>query len=482
MRNYLRLLCFIIIAGCQSWRIDDISDSEKTYAIPLAYGTFGLADLVQQSPNLEELLIENDLLILVYRGDDLTLFGKDFIPSLPADLPLIMTDTVVQFPLPAVQGFIINEGKLKGSTLVFSATSPFPYDIDVHFSSEELRNGPITWEQVFKVKYLGTLPVSYISPNISLQDITLLPTNGQIKLRYQTWSQNIWQGKLNLAVATIKGLSFSFIRGKSNSRVIHGGPQAIPINFFRDLEGGKLILSRPKILLKITNSFGIPLAVQVTNPYASSPAVERFPITSELFAEALAFANPAQPEDGVVVTQLEINTGNSNLAETFAIQPHHIRFDVDFIMNPFNEQQAFWLTDTSFLRIESKIFVPLQGSADYFFARDTVDLNFKGLPPKSQLAIHGVSENQLPLGASLNAELLKADGSSQGYLWPDYQIIATQEGTQEFDFPLPLGSEQFRQAAKMVVHVRFSHLGGQEFAIKSSQTFSYQLGLRYTDL
>ena len=482
MNKSLWLICTLVVAGCQNWRIDDIITNEKTYAIPLAYGTFGLADLVHQSPNLEELLVENDLLVLVYRGDDLTLLGKDFIPSLPADLPLIMTDSVVQFPLPAVQGFLISEGKLKGSTLVFSATSPFPYDVDVIFGSEELRDGSKAWERVFNLKYQGTLPVNYTSPNVSLQNITLLPRNGQINLRYQAWAQNTPQGRLSLAVATIRSLGFSYIRGKSNTRTLKGGPQAIPITFFRDLEGGQVILSAPKILLKITNSFGIPLAAQVTELYASSPTMERFPITSALQNENITFAHPAHPEDGAVVTHLEINTDNSNLGETFAIQPHQIRFNVDFIMNPLNLQQTFWLTDTSFLRIESKIYVPLQGYADYFFVRDTVDLNFKGLPPNSRLAIHGVSENQLPLGAQINAELLGADGSAQGFLWPDYQIIATQEGIQEFDFPLPLSSERFRQTAKMVVHVRFSHEGHKEFAIKSSQTFSYQLGLRYTDL
>lgn len=475
------ILVALMAGACQSWRIDDLS-SEPIWAIPLAYGSFSLTDLIKQNPHIDAILVENDVLVLVYRGDDLVIRGADYLPGLAAELPLIMTDTLVRFPLPAIQGFSIVEGTLTGSSAIFTANSPFSQDVQVVFTSEELRHGDKPWRQEFAIKYSGAVPVNFRSEPVSLQGILLRPARNQIGLQYKVTTQNTSLGKLNLATATIKGLGFNYLRGYSGRRSLMGGPQVIPIDFYRDFEGGKVVLSAPKITLKVTNTLGVPVGAEVSDLYASGPETERFAITSTLLSGPLEFAYPEQPGDEPKITNLEINAQNANLEAAFAIQPHQIAFKVDFIMNPQNLNQAFWLTDTGYLRIESKIQVPLQGHVDYFMVHDTVAMNLEGIPAHRNLAIHGFSDNQLPLSAEINAELLNTDGSSQGMLWPNFQLISHQEGRRSFDLPLPLSSEQVSKSNRMVVRVRFAHQGSAPYAIKASQTFSYQLGLRYSGL
>lgn len=476
----LFITALLLFTGCELWRIDEVAADKPTWALPLAYGSFGLQEMVQQNPHIKEILIVDDVLTLVYRGDDLVIRGRDYLPALSTDLPLLMTDTIARFVVPPLQGFTIFEGTLKGSTAVFAAVSPFSQDINMTFRSNELRVGTQPWATTFQLDYQGSLPVSFTSPELSLDGIILAPSNQQITFNYSALGTEANLGKLSLATITIKKVAFSLVRGFTARGLIGGGPQVIPIDFYRDFEGGDISLTAPKITLHVTNTFGIPVAAEVSNIYAASPSVPRFNITSTLLAAPLTFAYPEQPEDGVMVTDLEINTSNANLVETFAIQPENIFFEVNFIMNPDNIKELFWLADSSYLRIESQIQVPLQGHVDYFQVRDTIPLNLVDFPANSQLFIHGTTDNELPLGGQFNVEFLHVDGTTTGLIWPEFQQVAVQTDDYTFDLLMPVTNDVLKRAVGMVVHIRFDHDGKENFAINASQKFTYQLGLRYT--
>ena len=214
---------------------------------------------------------------------------------------------------------------------------------------------------------------------------------------------------------------YSMIQGYFDQYEFDLPSDSILINLFETAVAGNLIIEDPKINLKITNSFGVPIGMIAENLSAET-MLEGTMNVNTVLDEGVAFNYPTASEAGQSkITNININKTNSNLSEIISSSPTQLSYELGAVTNPLSDPTIKgFVLDTSRFGVDVKMELPVWLSASDFaveevsefdasFFDDIESAEFKlitenGLPIEAGVQVYFMDENNVILDSLFDAE------------------------------------------------------------------------------
>lgn len=434
------LVISVTISSCIKEKIntDRISNSVDwpvAYGLPIAYGSLTLGDIVSAVDNQGYVNEDkNGLLYLLYRdhvfsqtaGNLLTIpsqnywqyfstFDKNFPVSTGFDSVRISRDTSFVF--------LFNKSDVEVDTILFKAGQldisndvNFGYDcrIDMTFPTFKKNGNPL----VVSVKKSST---STPSANVGIDGYKLKfvkkgTSANLIPVHYNITVFNkkaaITSGKDMTSMVTIASAEFSSIYGYLGQipDLLSLMNQKITLDFFGGSDNYNVLINNPSINLYITNSFGIPIQVQVNNVKTYSDKTSSFfPIS---FAPSTFMVKSPTLVGKSTYDTIQVT---SNFLNAIPTSPHYFYYSEVATTNPLGKVpgNTNFFTDSSKINVDMELKLPFDLKAGNLETSDTIDFDLgKTISDFSivkKLAIFNTFTNSMPF--DLNMQIFLADAN-----------------------------------------------------------------------
>jgi hypothetical protein len=387
-----------------SWDLD--------LTVPVAYGTFGIDDLITDS-----LITENadGSLRIVYHSsvpgiDDDSLFA---IPdttllynySLPFGTTTVYEGTFLTPTTPSQTAYglapiqlvygTLEKGKMKvhlkndiqkrvivtysitsatlnGNPLqVIDTLPPAPSptvgsvtDLEVNLAGYELNFTGIAGD---RVNTLTTLFTAQIDPTDIGAQVLTPPDSVSAEIQ-------------------IEGLRPSYIRGYFGSELTHVGPDESYISFFSKVQSGSLGLDSLRMKFTVENYAGVDLRFTVNNLWSRSQRTGQtlylnHPIIGTITNINRAAYSYSYPPSIPQINSWTFDNSNSNIVDMMEIMPEFLGYDFSIYTNPLGNVSGnndFLYTQFG-INASFDIDLPVNFYADNIVLVDTVDVDFSGV-------------------------------------------------------------------------------------------------------
>lgn len=211
---------------------------------------------------------------------------------------------------------------------------------------------------------------------------------------------------------SLTNLVWAGIYGDLRSRDVPTAKGSVPFDIFRNIDEGVFRLSDPRMTLRLRNSFGLPVGLDLSSISAVSREGTRVNMTGSVVDNPQLLAAPGFTQIGQAIeTEIAFNSTTSNLADLLAILPVQLDYDVSGTINPGAEANNFVL-DTSQVVGTLEVEVPLSGSITNLTYETNFDVNLDSIDLAiDSAAIFITSQNSLPLDLDLQLYLLDDMGT-----------------------------------------------------------------------
>lgn len=367
------------------------------FAIPLAYGEFGVYDLLAATDSLDQVVIDDQsgVISVVYDGELYTTNANDIItlPTITESYSTSVLDFGVT-PQPTFNqtvstslneeivfdlgGQELHELLFYAGNLDLTVSSDFQHDLTVEFTFPGMTSNGNVLVETLDIPYSGSQ--SNASTSIDLANVlsdfvvggssNLLPVEVAITMEgtgneiLGTENISIDINLSNLQLTHFKGVITPYVENFTDS---------ILIRIFDNMTNGTFGFTNPKINFSIVNSFGIPMRIDFNElkSIRQDDGVE-FPISG--FANTLTIEAPVVLGEEATTTLLIDISNTSNLSQIFGSTPNYFYYDIDLNVNPANQSTPLhFLTRESQLSLTAEVELPLEGFAYGFEFRDTLD-------------------------------------------------------------------------------------------------------------
>ncbi|MEL6538398.1 MAG: hypothetical protein AAFQ98_23455, partial [Bacteroidota bacterium] len=228
-----------------------------------------------------------------------------------------------------------------------------------------------------------------------------------VELTYRNTAVSPASADINFSLTD---LDWQGVFGDLSSRDVPTAQGSIPFDIFGDINQGQFILSDPRMTLRLNNSFGLPVQLELDNILALGSDGTVVPLQGSVVNEPQILAAPSFDQIGESVSStIAFNSTTSNLADMLAILPTRLDYLVNGVVNPGGDNNNFVL-DTSVVEGILEVEVPLTGSingltfeTDFEFSLDSIDLAV------DSAAIIINSQNTLPVDLDVQVFLLDED-------------------------------------------------------------------------
>lgn len=434
---------FTFIACSKKYDRDKFASNSwnPNLAVPLVYSKFTPEDIVART-NSDELIVvqpETGLLALVYSGQALS-FNANEILNLPSRVFTSNFSAQADFNLPialnfssSAQSFVsrsfvydfeadqqIQEVFLSSGILEITASSTIQHNLSLTISFPDFTaNGQIL-SVTIPLNFQNTIP-SINSNTIDLSDYLL---------DFSAFSQGFNEFSVNFNVE-IEGtgnpitgqeglevnfefsqLNFHYAKGYLGQPIVGLDEDSILIKLFQNTVDGYFELTNPRLKLKIQNSFGFPVEVDVLE-------LKTINVNSGQSFPMAGFPNPTQVNFPTVMgqiaeTQLIFDKNNtSNIINIITPTPKYLNFAFEGRANPQgNTGTPNFIQKESLLQIDADIELTLEGFAFGFEFFDTASFTFEeNIDEIEWVKLRLISQNAFPV--NLDAQLYLADENLQ---------------------------------------------------------------------
>lgn len=451
----IALIALILSTGLYACRkfnfAEDLSGQEwnPALAIPLLYADVDIYDILREADEKDVLVINENtgLLALNYRGKLGSLSPSEII-----DLPDQSDNYDINAPVSVIpfsgtythsSNDIVQFNTLNGveiKTIVFHSGT-FNIDLNTSFAGSVeiaieipslLRNG-----QVFR----DTLtPVNSI--NLNLTGYTLDLTKG-----LQGFNEIAFNSTTTLTASAgtsvpspaanvsfdLSSLEFEEVIGDFKQQIVSVDRDSILLKLFGNLDDvGNLKFSNPKLKITANNSLGFPIRVDMRDVYTyniiSGDTFELFIDTTEAYFN-VAYPPIALKGDSVQSTK-SINAQNSTIDQIISPTPKYLVTNVNAISNPSGAPTDNFITRDGFLKLETELELPLEGSVENFAVRDTFPYEFtENIEEIDSILIRSSITNGFPIDGWVQVYLTDKNYNVLDSLFPsiDERIIISGE-------------------------------------------------------
>jgi hypothetical protein len=417
---------------------------DPNLAVPLAFSHFTVYDILDRADSNDLVVIDPNtgLLALIYTGQAFSFSARDVL-ELP-DFAFAAQYSAGEFGFPVIPNF--NQNLSGGSSESFNYTpdgggelytltldagelsieleTDLQHDLDVQLTFPYITIGGLPLAVNLPLVHTG-MPTSAASAQIDLTNYLIDFTAGggtNNTLEYTvevaiSGNGNPINGSESLDVnVSLNGLLFNLVTGDFGQRVVGLDGDSILLAIFQNVSDGYFELNDPRLYLDVTNSFGFPVEVDISDLRTVNTidgAV--YPLTG--FPNPTNVGYPILPGDSASTTLLFNSSNTSNITNVITPVPKYLHFAFQGTSNPAGQaENPNFITADSRLRIDARLELPLQGFAYGFMVVDTVEFTFdEALDEVEWVKIRLNATNGFPV--DLHAEILLADA--------DYNIIET---------------------------------------------------------
>ncbi|HKK73760.1 MAG TPA: hypothetical protein VJ953_01700 [Saprospiraceae bacterium] len=474
------ILLFFSLGSCVDFA--DLSDAqvpdyEAEFAVPLINSRLTIKDMIDSNTPIDGLSIASDgTLRFQYFGTEVRREGEAVFEDLTANFPRIFTLPAreIRFPLSLVSNVELDRLDFKTGQFVYTLENPNEESILVEFELSTLFNDETPFRFTVEVPaYSGSGPLPRVTNSgspIDLKDYQLIPNDNRIELRYSAINENGEQRPLEDFVVEIVDPVFSYAEGYLGQFVIEGVEDSVVIDFVEEYSEGNIQFATPTAVLLVENSFGVAMEAEVNELIVLNTDNTEQEFRSSLLDEGLLFPYPEMDQVGTVLNgAFTFDKDNSNIVDLFSNNPLSTIYDIDALVNPEADEDLLgFMTDSSYLSLQVRVDLPLFGTANDYFIRDTFDIDLVDFDEIEQATFKMITENELGIDASVQAYFLDDQGAVLETLFTDQQLIAKGANVNEdglSDAPAvtttfvetdAVRSQRIRQASQLALQVGFS--------------------------
>jgi hypothetical protein len=305
-------------------------------------------------------------------------------------------------------------------------------------------------------------------------------------------------------------LDYTEIYGKVN-KTINLSDQSFPLDIFRSTYIADQHLAEPSLMFKLTNSFGIPLSLNVNQLVASNDQTGTMNVVNDAIPPdgslLIGTPNPITYVENTsqefVVDSLKLDYLNSNIEDVFDFAPNDFTLKSGITLGDASTSHDYFIRKNSNLTLFSNIEVPLVGWVETNGIRDTVEIDLPDIESdlnlenddKLSLTLKFRFSNGIPLNVYFQAYFIDDYDHELTRLYTNVaeeQLIesaAVNPSTGKATTPNVKISEitidrnrysQMQGATKLVLQVRFKSGGSthQNVVIESTNSIDIQMSLK----
>lgn len=406
------LLLLLLAFSCSKFdELNQVEDGEyeAEFAIPLFRTETTLKSILDNLSDSTFVTLDSDGLINLNYSGSLIARTSEQLFNLFSLGAFEVSDTNYNVPFELPNSIDVNLVTFKEGTVVFNFKSLHEQDVDVKFTIPQLYKDGQPFTKTFSVDYDGSVPIEKTGA-FSIVNHDLISPDNTISIIYEAIKADGQRDTLTDVIMAFANFEVLYAEGFLGTDIYEIGMDTIKIDFFEDWITGDIYFENPQINLSVINSFGFP--IRSLFYYINVLTVDSLVLPLESIYinnldSGFLFNYPTLDEVGETkVTDLSFNNTNSNIAEVLGSGPLEVRYHIDAIANPTNEDETDvgFLTCDSRMRVQIDVELPIHGQASGFAAFDTLkldtfDLNvdFKEYGAVDWAEFKLVCDNGLPL-------------------------------------------------------------------------------------
>lgn len=416
---------------------------------PLFSMTMGMKELYESA--LQSAFIHedaNNLLVFSYQTGD-TVDSKQYV-----EIPEVGFSYPIRMPAPAILAFNLanrfdltidtsisvplGKGdqqvkliKVKKGTFTISITNSFKHNATVAISYPGIKKNGVPYIDNFTLNYVPNQPSVTVSRTLVLDDYDIDFSDGGTSFNEIGFSYTIAMIRNpNNATSTSDSLSISQnfaiesykeVSGYLGKFLIARDTVSQEIDLFSKQINGKILVNDPRLVIRIFNSFGVPVTGRIYDVEIVTLNNQRFPVEIDLFKDTFSFQSPTIP-GGIAVSEYRINKTNSNLDDAINSGPTKVEFKLEFVANYNNNPSNNFLVDGSMFRTEVDFELPMDIKILDYEVLERSDFPLDNLPNFiNEAKLFVKTDNGLPFDVFMQMLFVK-DTIIGGHLDSNYVV------------------------------------------------------------
>lgn len=434
--------------------MEELEDTDKIGSIafepeigfPLVNSTFTMEEFLREGGSKARVSEQSGVMVLTY--DD-TIFSPTaetlFILPDQQSPTISITGPEVVFPSPGSSvtvsksitfafnpsaGDNLDSILLKAGTMQFSLASTFPANIDLVISIPSLDQQGSGFLQNSSFTGPGSM-----NPSSDLQGNSLDLTVGGTTTNTITFAvtatitdtgQPIDNTHRLDCSFSMNSLAFRGLFGNVATRTFPLNTDSISVDIFGDGAGGSIELLSPAVRLDVGNSFGLPVGFDIQSVSVIEQDNSRIQLNGPAVSapdNPYLLNGPSYSQIGQsITTQIDINSGNSNIAELFSSLPYYLEYQFGAVLDPPGNPQNFVL-DYSRLSIGVHLELPFYGKISALTISKQYDFGGLGIDEIREGVVRVKTINELPLDAAVQVYFVDVSGEVLDSLFTNPSII-----------------------------------------------------------
>lgn len=406
MYNNLKVLVgglmMLTMFSCNSLYDGDfeLEDSERTLAVPIAYGSLSIQDVVDRAEGDASIRIDGlGRITALYSGEILRDNASKIFPPVPGIFEFAIFDTIAELPLPVNGSYRIDKGIFDNTNIYFKFNHAEKEVIKVKMFIESVNKDGIVWEKDYTLDFTNDADGVIETGTSSLLNWVAFPMSNKIKFRYLAYKPNGDRIKLSYAAMKFDVLKFTYLDGYFGNHTFDIKGDIIKINLFDLWKSGGLEIEQPQITLDVDNAFGFPVRSKVNQLTVKTLGDKLFNVESEYINKGIDFDYPSINQVGQTKnTVFHFNAENSNIGELFKDKVIQVIYDFDALANPDGDTgvKNFYTSD-GFFSVKVNVELPMKIKANMFSIADTIDLDLSDYDAAKSVELKIKTANSFPM-------------------------------------------------------------------------------------
>ena len=504
-QRFTFLFCLMAISCSFLWtacnKLDEINEAsinqdEAEFAVPLFNSSVSFQDIIDNFDENTFVSIDSDgLMRLNYKGDVLTVSSQDLFDNVPLVGPFIILDTNYIVPVDIPGSIDIDFMDFKKGSAVFYFENAHLQDVEVDVILEEIQKDGQPLQTSF------TMPASSgVNPTdqfitLDLEGWRWNSLDDKFTINYVATKADGVRDTLESASVTLIGLEYTYAEGYLGNDLYLIGRDTIPIDFFEDWTRGDIYFEDPQIRLTAFNSFGFPVDGQFEEILVNTVSGETVALESEFVTNGVYIDYPLLDQVGETIpTYFSFDKNNSNIREVLGAGPTAIDYRIDGEPNPnMDETIRGFMTDSSQLRVQMEVELPIYGAASGFAVQDTLEVDFGGYDQVEEAEFKLISDNGMPLAADVQVYFADANNTILDSLLTTTQRVVeaasvdtdgmvTNNTEQILFIPVQAARlDKILMAKKIILRTAFSTTndGQNSVRVLADQSVNLRMGVRF---
>jgi hypothetical protein len=425
----LSALLLMVFSSCLKDTLDEISgikgvQATGSFSAPILSSTLTLKDLYESYSQTALIKEQSDnLLVFVYRAQDTIVPDKLVqFPSTSSDFELQMTPAMItifeavgdfdftiddSLKLPTPNNEQIRRLNVKDGKFDITFVSEYKHNITITISYPSITKNGLPITEVVNVNYD---PLDYpktVRRTVNLSGYDVDFTRGGVTSNSLPFSYKVEVTRLpanatlpteKLAVNQIFSINgYNLVEGYLGRFTILDEPNVIDIDLFSNSLAGQVFLADPRLVIRLYNTFGVPITGTISDLKVIDQSGNNFPVTIQPFQDTFSFANPAGPGQ-IGVSEFIIDRNNSNLDDVINSRPKQIVFRLKAEANYREDIINNFLLDTSLFAVDFDSEIPFDIKIiDYITQKKSLNNSFSSMSDNIQeVRLEVKTENKLP--------------------------------------------------------------------------------------